>query len=212
MKKSFIIILTSVVSFCFGATYTLDQAIEVALENNPDIKLMQETLKESQAKVSEAYGNAWPSLNLSAQYQRAFDQFSAFSGGGDSDENPFVNSGVFMDPTSPMFSAPTAALAQDLGGMMDFSSLTKDYTTAIQFELQQVLYAQGKISTGVSIAKKFDQITRDGINVTQAALRSEITQSFNQILYFKAAIDLYEKSIELANNHLKIAEISLENG
>lgn len=47
---------------------TLDEAIEIALKQNKSIVAAQLTVDKSQAQVTEAYGSALPSLNVSAGF------------------------------------------------------------------------------------------------------------------------------------------------
>ncbi|RPH83548.1 MAG: TolC family protein, partial [Planctomycetaceae bacterium] len=73
MKKSLsfifiIIFLFSGILYAQSQTLTLDEAIQIALENNTDIKVSKMSTDKSSAAVREAFGYALPSLDLSADF------------------------------------------------------------------------------------------------------------------------------------------------
>lgn len=74
MKKYYLLIgyltflLSSQLIFAQKQVLTLDDAIHIALENNTDIKVALMNSQKSSAAVSEAFGYALPSLDLSAQF------------------------------------------------------------------------------------------------------------------------------------------------
>ena len=53
---------------------TLDRAIDVSLENNSTIRSAQLEVDKAEAQISEAYGNALPSVDLSANYSRNLEK------------------------------------------------------------------------------------------------------------------------------------------
>lgn len=90
MKKVFLFII--VLPFFFSAglvsaqsrVLTLEEAIHLALENNADIKIALMNTQKSRAAVSEAFGYALPSLDVSASFahflkkpKMAFPDFEA---------------------------------------------------------------------------------------------------------------------------------------
>lgn len=68
----------------FSQEFTLDQAIETALANNRDIKISKLEVRKAEEAVSEAFGYALPSLDISASFahflskpKMAFPDFEA---------------------------------------------------------------------------------------------------------------------------------------
>ena len=55
-----------------ASSYTREDAVRIALENAPDIKTAEESLKSAESQVTAAYGNAFPTVDLSATYARTF--------------------------------------------------------------------------------------------------------------------------------------------
>ena len=52
------------------AKYTLDEAITEALKNNTNVKVALLDVTKAQAAVSEAFGYALPTVDLSTQFSR----------------------------------------------------------------------------------------------------------------------------------------------
>ena len=52
--------------------YSREEAIKIALEKSSSIQEAEQSLKSATAPVDQAYGNAYPSIDLSVQYARTF--------------------------------------------------------------------------------------------------------------------------------------------
>jgi OMF family outer membrane factor len=52
--------------------YSREEAIKIALEKSSSIQEAEQSLKSATAQVDQAYGNAYPSIDLSVQYARTF--------------------------------------------------------------------------------------------------------------------------------------------
>ncbi len=87
--KSLTIRLTSCVLwllFCNSANaetdqhlYTLDQAIEVALSNNPELSIMQARIDQADAQLGQAMAGFFPQIKTSLSYQYSNNPAQAFS-------------------------------------------------------------------------------------------------------------------------------------
>lgn len=204
-----------VISAYLGAsanTFTRQQCLQLAKENNSRLQEIRQTIKDADSKVSEAWGSAMPTLSFQGKYERAFAQASPFNARSSAPVNPFVNSGPFLDPNSASYSEPTAALAQDLGNMLDFSSLNRNYTTNASLVLTQILYAQGKVSTALDIAKSYrSMLLRRQAQIEDEVLL-EVEESFDQVLFFREAVVIYDAGIEVAQSHLQRVNALYQQG
>ncbi|BDQ03101.1 TolC family protein [Ignavibacterium sp.] len=108
MKKLFVLLL----AFSFSAfaqnknlTLTMDEAINLALEKNSELKIAKMEVEKSEQKLREARSGLFPKLDLSGQYQR------------------YINKPViFLPPGSPF--GPTLEIGSD-----------NSYTAAAQLSL-----------------------------------------------------------------------------
>lgn len=70
----FLIIFFSIPSSAFSQTYSLNDCIEIALKNNPEILASKEQMKKSLFKIGEARSGYFPEVDLSLSYQRSYHE------------------------------------------------------------------------------------------------------------------------------------------
>ncbi|MGR8932584.1 MAG: TolC family protein [Gammaproteobacteria bacterium] len=59
--------------------FTLQEAIDYALENNPDIAIMQARIEQAEAQLGEALAHFYPQVKVSLSYQHSDNPAQAFS-------------------------------------------------------------------------------------------------------------------------------------
>ena len=69
------ILLTA--NYAFATDFTLDEAIEEALKNNPDILIAKDKLKQAELKVKGVKGRLNPNLSINAGYSPITDRYGA---------------------------------------------------------------------------------------------------------------------------------------
>ncbi|WP_409563854.1 TolC family protein [Methylomonas koyamae] len=62
-----------------AGTYTLEQAVEQALANNPELHIMQERIEQADAQLGQALANFYPQIKTSLSYQHSDNPAMAFS-------------------------------------------------------------------------------------------------------------------------------------
>lgn len=76
------LVTTSLVLLCIAITsifaqdkevFTLEESVEMVLDQNPDIRIAEKELKKAIAGVGVAYSNILPQLNASANFQHAWE-------------------------------------------------------------------------------------------------------------------------------------------
>jgi outer membrane protein TolC len=60
-------------------TYTLEQSIDVALANNPELNIMQARIEQANAQLGEALANFYPQIKTSLSYQHSDNPAQAFA-------------------------------------------------------------------------------------------------------------------------------------
>ena len=60
-------------------TFTLEQAVEQALANNPELRIMQERIEQADAQLGQALANFYPQIKTSLAYQHSDNPAMAFS-------------------------------------------------------------------------------------------------------------------------------------
>jgi OMF family outer membrane factor len=224
-KLKFILTFSGVLfalSFRLSAqSLTLEQCIQTALRQNNQVLEIEQSIQDAEAKVSEAWGYAWPTLSLQAKHEKIFKQYNPLGsiGGGDPNANPFVNTAPYMDPNDPVnYDPAVSALAGDMGNLLQgmlsgiSESMAYNYQTSVNLVLTQILFAQGKISTGLDIAKAYKQLLSEQRSLLHSQVRLSITRAFNRALYAREAVAIYMESIEQATEHLKQVEAMHQAG
>jgi len=59
--------------------YTLDQAIELALSNNPELSIMQARIEQADAQLGQSLANFYPQIKTALSYQYSNNPAQAFS-------------------------------------------------------------------------------------------------------------------------------------
>ena len=181
----------------WGAEYTLEDCLRVAEEKNGDIRDYKEQISKVDAQVDEAYGNAMPSIDLSAQFTR--DWYDAAKTG---------SVPAFLDPSDPAFDASAAKAAGYLGSAM----APKPWQLTTGLTLTQILYAQGKVSTGVTIAKETKRMMEIQLDAKLRDLSRNVRQTFMQVLYLEEAVAVYDSAVAQAGRYRELAESMYEQG
>lgn len=60
-------------------TYTLEQAIDIALANNPELNIMQARIEQANAQLGEALASFYPQIKASLSYQHSDNPAQAFA-------------------------------------------------------------------------------------------------------------------------------------
>lgn len=149
---------------------SLDDALNVALENNKDILIAKEDLFKSDAQISEAYGNALPQVNLSAGYTRYL-------------ELPVM----FIPPNTPF---------NQSGKVMKFS-MGADNSYSASLTASQVLFSF-KVNTAIKIAKEYSNYSKFNAESTREEVILSVKKAYYGILLAQKVVEVSQQSYDLA--------------
>ena len=76
----------------------------------------------------------------------------------------------------------------------------------------QVLYAQGKVGTGIEIAKTYKHVKEVNLENVKANVRYDVENAFDQLIYLDSAITILYESKNLLQENLNFVEQSLKSG
>lgn len=182
--------------------YTREEAIQIALEKSADIQEAEQSLKSATAQVDQAYGNAYPSIDLSMQYARTF---------GVPDVKNSTSVSGMLDNTADM---NDQILAGTLDGLMYGLNAMKGFRwgTQVGLSANQILYAQGKVTTGTKIAKVYRRLSEVTLEQVKVQVRFSVEKSFDQMIHLDSSVIIYEASIEQAKKHLEFVNQGFASG
>ena len=187
------------VDHTFSGNLTLDQAVRIALRQNPDLLKQLQEIERTRGQIIEVRAEALPHLTLQGTYdQRAKDLFEQGSGSGSVN----FRSGVSTSDTAQL--DPTiAAILKSLGGSSGSSQSIQNKSWQVTLQLQQVLYAGGQVGAAIRIAKFAEDAAyfqlRDTIDQVIAVVRSQ----FTAVLTNRALINVAEETVKLQGDLLR---------
>ncbi len=161
---------------------TFDQALERALTANESLKAVQERVRESQARVSEAKANYLPQLNLSYLYTP-------------SQKFPLIRipAGVF-GPNETTFQA----------------GFTRENIIAL--DLSQPLYTGGRLSNAHAIQESGLDASRLELERARQDLQYRVVEAFYNALLKQQGMGVADEQISLAETQLDLARARYEAG
>ncbi|MGL1933619.1 MAG: TolC family protein [Fibrobacterales bacterium] len=209
MNKWIIYVLLLSVSL-FAELYTLEKAVKIAVAHNQSIKESYEALKNSRSQVRAAYSAVFPKLDFDAKWEWTLEQYNPLAG---DNSNPYPTTAPFLNPDTTGFSQPTAALAQDIGSMMQGlgESMSNDYQTTAGLVLTQTVFNQAAW-TAPKIAVEYEKLSEYQHDALITEVKFVVTQSFFRALYFDKAVKIMIEALSTAQKHLSQVETMYTSG
>ena len=204
-----LILLT--VALSFGALYaqenelTLDDAIKIALQNNRQIKIAKMDIEKAEAKVSEAFGYAFPSVDLSAGYthflqkpKMSFPDFEAML--NNSTYGVLFDEGII--PYDPNKFMP-----------MDFKLQTFAQSDNFKTEasVSQILF-NSAVFSGIGASEIYLDLAKENLKRTIAKTVLDVKKAFYGVLLTKDLYEIAQARFTNANEHLKNIKAMKEQG
>lgn len=194
-------------------TYTRDEAIKTAMENSPDVKTAEEDLIKASSQVDAGYGNAYPSIDLSANVTRIFGLDDVKGG------TPITNTASDMygakdddgNPKANLFDKSVLAPAIDkMIGMA--SAQGYRWQSSVGLTLTQVLYAAGKVGTAIDIAKAYKHLQEVNLENVKSTVRYNIDQAFDGFIMIDSSMAIIDESLKLYENNLEFVKQQYQSG
>lgn len=167
-------------------TMTLQECIDYALANNPNIKSARAAVDASQAKVGEYLATGLPQLTAAADL-------------GDNFVIPttFVPAQIFNP------NAPEGALAPVQFG-------TK-YTGRASIDLQQMIFS-GSYFVGLKASRTYTELSKRDQTASEIDLVANIKKAYYSVLVNKERYALVQKNYQRLDSLLRQTRIMYENG
>ncbi|MHB1539824.1 MAG: TolC family protein [Steroidobacteraceae bacterium] len=172
---------------------SLDQAIQLALERNPDIKSAQRALEAAEAARRAALGKLFPQVQAMTWYQL----FPT--------EPALLLPGYMAVPSLAQVAAPTAQ--GSMQKMLDFQrSEFQDGIFNAGVGLTWPLYAGGRLAAGVRGAKAEANASRYRLEQVQQQMIFAVTQTYLGI----GVTERTERAVEISVRQLREAKSNLQ--
>jgi outer membrane protein len=207
---------------------TLREAVQTALRRNPDVRGAQLDIENAEARVQEAWGNLWPSLDLTGSYTRnvvtanpfaGSDAATLIGGGGQTEWLAFnERRRLDGDPETSPISLPAfqqrqqdslAAAGISLGGGGNPFSVDNEFRGGLQ--LTQTLYSKTAFSA-VKGSQQFKDVSRHARDRQVQTVTNEVVTAFYQALLARERVRVLQKSVERARETLQEVSTRVKQG
>lgn len=206
-----------------AAEHTLDELVEEALRTSATIKIVESELAKTEEQIWEAKGNAFPEIGASINYQYAWETVNPYA---DMDMSmPEESTATLINmmyqgmlaaqgmappyPPAPL-DAGDSLLAMyfdgvfgALGGAFDLEM--PPHALAMSLSLTQPLFAQGKVSIGLRIAKKYKETLLCKYDASRQQVVTDVTKLFYGALLARKNVEIQNEAVELANEVHRLA-------
>ena len=186
-------------------TYTREEAVQTAIENSPEIKSAEEDLIRASSQVEAGYGNAYPSVDISATVTRIFGLDDVKDG------TPITDAAKASDSEANKFDKNVLAPALD-GITKGMKSQAYRWQSNLGLTITQILYAAGKVGTAIDIAKAYKLKQELALEYAKISIRYAIEKSFDNCVIIDSSIAILEATIKLTEENLTSLKQSYESG
>lgn len=164
-------------------TITLQEAINLGIQNSKQLKNSQAKIEEATAAIKEAEDKRLPDVNSTASYLRL--------------NQPRVNMQTKTNPNGGGTGGTTAHPSQAVYGMVNASL---------------PLYSGLRIKNGITAAKYLEQAAKLDADKDKEEVIMNTVEAYNSLYQSKVALDLVKESLEDARQRVKELTRQEQNG
>lgn len=210
MKNTAIFLLLITISFGFAqdvpSTFTLQEAIDYALENNRQAKNASRDIEAAKQQKWETTATGLPQINATVNYQNFLKQQVS------------LLPNAFFDPFSQIrnldeyyseLSSPTG-IPEIEPGFTEVIFGTKQNVNATA-TVSQLLF-DGSYLVGLQSAKVFLEISKNAKDKTDLEVRKGVINAYGNVLLSEESVLIYEKNITVLQKNLDETTKIFENG
>jgi len=185
--------------------YTLEEAVTEALKNNAEVKVALLDITKAEAAVSEAYGYALPSVDLTGQYYRFL-------------KTPKT---LFPDFEAMLTNASYAVLFKEkvipedeskyltMGYALQTFSLKNNFETNLS--ITQILF-NSAVFRGISASGIYLELAKEKLNSVASKTSINATKAFYGVILSKELLKITESSLKNAEENLSNVNALLKQG
>lgn len=191
MKKIFLIVTFLFNANLFSMNLTLEDAIQLALQNNNTIRAQEAEVESAKGTVISGFSGFLPKIEGRLSY------YLGEKGYGIQTTIPANSFGPGFPPT-------------DLTTGFNSESFTYDYT--VNLTLTQPLFAGGKIWNGYKMSVLTKEIQDERLRQTKNDVTFQVTDTFYRVLLAKSFLEVAKEAKALTDEHLRVARVRYKAG
>ncbi|MHB1000899.1 MAG: TolC family protein [Armatimonadota bacterium] len=165
-----------------ASTLTIDEAVRIALENNPDLRAARRQADAARARVDAAESGRLPQVDASVDYRRVSETQS-------------------IEIPSPDPDVPPRTI--EIGNQ---DSLVGTVSA------RQSIFSGGRVSAQISRAEALAAYAESRVNTTEAQLAFQVRQAYYSVLLNLSLVRSAEQDLAAARSQLSAATARFEAG
>ncbi|GAB4287603.1 MAG: TolC family protein [Ignavibacteriaceae bacterium] len=183
----------------------LGEAIEIALENNSEIKIAVMNVKKADAAVSEAFGYALPSLDFSASFSHFLKKPKMSFPDFESLLTNATYSILFDENVIPRDESKFRPVQNILQSFVQ----TNNYETSLQ--LTQTLFSSA-VFRGIGASEIYFNLSKEDLKNKVSETVLNVQKAFYGVLLTKELLTITEESFQNAQKNLETVKAMFEQG
>jgi outer membrane protein TolC len=201
-----IIITLSCNYFANARQLTLNDAIDIAIQNNVDIKIALMEIKKANARVDEAYGYAMPTVDLSANFLHYLKK----------PQIPFIDFQSLLTYSTLMTMSHTGVLIPNPNGgepipfhydqpykeKYSLMSMALANSYEAKLSVSQVLF-NSAVLKGIGASHIYLNLSQEALHANVAKTVTNVSKAFYGVLLTQKMLEIMKESLANAEQNLK---------
>ncbi|WP_299112401.1 TolC family protein [uncultured Winogradskyella sp.] len=187
------------------ASFTLQEAIDYALENNRQAKNAARDIKAAEQQKWETTATGLPQINAGINYQNFIKQQVSVI-----PNSAFDSRQGTIDTVEEFFGLTANGTPESLEGFSEVIFGTKQNISA-SATLNQLIF-DGSYLVGLQSAKVFLEISKNAKDKTDLEVRKAVINAYGNALLSEESVNIFEKNIAVLEKNLNETTKIYENG
>ena len=206
LKTSFILLLFfPFISIAQVKTFTIDEAIQTAIENNRDIKIALMNVQKSDAAVSEAFGYALPKLDASASFSHFLKK----------PKMSFPDFEALLTNAAYSILFDENVIPRDDSKFRPVNNILQSFSQANNFEtnlqLTQTLFSSA-VFRGIGASQIYLNLAKEDLKNQVSETVLNVQEAFYGVLLTKELLKITEESFKNAQDNLVTVKAMYDQG
>jgi outer membrane protein len=184
---------------------TLDEAIDIALQNNREIEIAAMEIRKSRAAVREAYGYALPTVDVSGNFSRFIEK----------PRMPFPDFEALLGNATYAILFDEGVLPRDEDKFKPISTRLQSFAQTNNYESQiqvtQTLF-NSTVLRGIGASRRYLNLSEEELQRTISSTILDVKRSFYAVLLTKEMYDITRASFDNALDNLRNVKAAYEQG
>jgi len=175
---------------------TLEQAVQIAIQQNPAILNAEQEIERNLGLVIEVRAQALPQLGVSSNYTQQ-DQALVYG--------PVIPGTVLPNPNGP-FNPQQAAVIKAIEAQLTSPAQTtagQEKSWDVSFEVRQLIYSGGQVGAAIQASRYSRDAALYTLRDTVDATINSVRNSFYQVQLDRALITVQQENLKVAQADLK---------